>query len=131
MLPKKWFLTLLLLSIGYPVSFLPHCEVHNSGSYSTHPVFRVIYDGLDNFFVWLCLYSTALLSSFFVPLPTGAFWHCFASSTAVSSQQFYHIGQLPRVFSSQWMFTHFLHDIDSIVQSSLEQSAFCHASWWL
>ena len=33
-------------------------------------------------------YSSVLLSSLCVPWPTGAFWHCFASSAAVSWHQF-------------------------------------------
>ena len=53
------------------------------------------------------LYSTALLSSFCAPWLIGTFWHCFASSKVVSWQQFYHIGQLHRVFFSQSMLTHF------------------------
>ena len=44
-----------------------------------------------------------LLSSLCAPLPTRAFWNCFASSTVVSWQQFWNIGQLHCVFSSQWM----------------------------
>ena len=51
------------------------------------------------------LYSIALLSSLCAPWPTRAFWHCFASSTAVSWLQFCHIGQVHRVFSSQWVLT--------------------------
>ena len=35
--------------------------------------------------------------------PTGAFWYCLASSTMVSWQQFCHIGQLHRVFSSHFL----------------------------
>ena len=53
------------------------------------------------------LYSNALLPSLCASWPIGTFWYCFASSTAVSWQQFYPIGQLYRVFSSQWMLTHF------------------------
>ena len=40
------------------------------------------------------LFSTAWLSSVYVPWPTGAFWHCFAPSTVLSWQEIYHIGQL-------------------------------------
>ena len=40
------------------------------------------------------LYFTTLLSILYVPWPTGAFCHCFASSTVVSWQQFCYIGQL-------------------------------------
>ena len=54
-------------------------------------------------------YSIALLSSLCAPWPIEAFWHCFASSKVVSWQQFYHIGQLDRVFS-QWMMTFFSWD---------------------
>ena len=39
------------------------------------------------------LYSTALLSSLCATWPTRAFWHDFVSSTIVSWQQFFHIGQ--------------------------------------
>ena len=53
------------------------------------------------------LYSTALLSSLCVPWLAGAFWHCFASSTVISWQQFFHIGQLHTLFSLQWMLTLF------------------------
>ena len=38
------------------------------------------------------LYSTALLSSFCEPWATGAFWHCFVSSTVVFWQQLCHTG---------------------------------------
>ena len=43
------------------------------------------------------LHSTALLSSFYAPWPTGAFSHFFPSSTIVSWLQFYHVGQLHTV----------------------------------
>ena len=49
-----------------------------------------------------------VLSSLCARWPTGAFWHWFASSTVVSWQQIYRIGQLHRVFSSQWMVIHFV-----------------------
>ena len=63
--------------------------------------------------------------------PARVFWYCFASSKVVSWQQFYHIGQLERVFPSQWMLTHFFDNICSVVKWFLVQSAFCHTSWWL
>ena len=40
--------------------------------------------------------------------PTKIFWHSFTSLTVVSWQQFCHIGQLHRVFSSQCILTDFL-----------------------
>ena len=52
------------------------------------------------------LYSTALLSSLWLSWPTRAFWHCFTSSSVVSWQPFCHIGQLHKVFSSQWILTY-------------------------
>ena len=48
---------------------------------------------------------------------TGDFWHCFASPTVISWQQFCHIGQLHRVFSSQYMLTHIFHNMYSDVWS--------------
>ena len=54
------------------------------------------------------LYATTLLYSLCALWPTEAFWHYFASSTMVSGQQFCNIGQLYRVFWSQWKLTHFL-----------------------
>ena len=76
------------------------------------------------------LYSTALLFILCVPWSTGDFWHCFDSSTVVSWPQFCSIGQLHRVFSSQLMLTHFSwYWFNCAV--ILEQSTFCHASWWL
>ena len=41
------------------------------------------------------------LLSLWLPWPTGAFCHCFASSKGVSWQQFCHICQFHRNFSSQ------------------------------
>ena len=41
------------------------------------------------------------------PWPSGVFWYCFVFSKVVSWHQFCHIGQLLRVFSFQWMLTHF------------------------
>ena len=38
--------------------------------------------------------------------------------------------QLHRIFSSQWMVTYFFCDIGSVVHQCLEQSVFCHESWW-
>ena len=70
------------------------------------------------------LNSIALLSSLYC----GAFWHCFATSTMVSSLQFCHIGQLHSVFFSWWMLTK--HEIGSIVQWCLELSAFFDVNWW-
>ena len=61
------------------------------------------------------LYSTAILHSLYAPWLTGAFWHCFASSTVVFWQYLDHIGQLHGVFSSQWMLTHFFHFIGSVM----------------
>ena len=52
------------------------------------------------------LYPMILLSSFCIPWPTGAFWHCFASSTVVYLQHFCSIGQLYKVSSLQWKLTH-------------------------
>ena len=48
-----------------------------------------------------------LLSSLCKPWLTGAFPHCFAYPTSVSWQQFFYIGQLHRVFSSELILTHF------------------------
>ena len=53
------------------------------------------------------LYSIVLLSSLYAPWSTEALWHCFASSTVVSCQQFCHIGQLHRAYFSQWLLTYF------------------------
>ena len=53
------------------------------------------------------LYSITLLSSLCVPWVTGAFWHCFTSSTVVSWYHFCYITQLHRVSFSQWILTHF------------------------
>ena len=64
--------------------------------------------------------------------PTGAFWHYFTSSTVVSWQQFCHVGQLHRVFSSQWIRTHFFMTLVQLccdVWSS--QPSFTQAGdWW-
>ena len=49
-------------------------------------------------------YSTDLLSSLWVPWPTGDFWHCFAPLTLFSWQQFCHIGQLQSSHSGYWHF---------------------------
>ena len=46
------------------------------------------------------------------PWPTWAFWHCFVSSTVMSWQQLCHIGQLHKVFTSQWILTHFFTTLD-------------------
>ena len=77
------------------------------------------------------LYSAVLFSSLCASRPTGAFWHCFASSTEVSWQQFCYICQLHWVLSSQGKLTHFFHNIGSVVQWCLKKSAFWHTSWWL
>ena len=54
------------------------------------------------------LYSAVLLAILFVSRPTGAPWHCFASSIIDSWELFCHIGQLHKVFFfSQRMLTHF------------------------
>ena len=67
------------------------------------------------------LCSTVLLSNLCAPEPIEAFWQFFASTTVVSWQQFFHIGQLHRVFSAQWMLTHLFHDFGSVVQWCLEK----------
>ena len=61
------------------------------------------------------LYSTALLSNLCAPWSSRAFWR-FTFSAVVSWLQPCHIGLLHRVFSSQWMLTHFFHDIGLVVQ---------------
>ena len=72
--------------------------------------------------------STALFSNLWVLLPTGPFWHCFASLTVVSWQQFCYTGQFHWVFSLLWMLTHFfttlvqLHSEVSNSQPSVMQA---------
>ena len=73
------------------------------------------------------LCSTALC----VPWLIEDFWHCFATSTTVSSLQFCHIGQLHRDFSSHWMLTLYFTTLVQLCSDVWCSQPFCHASWWL
>ena len=44
---------------------------------------------------------------FWMPWPTGTFWHWFVSTTVISWLQFWHIGKLHRVFFLQMMLSLF------------------------
>ena len=77
------------------------------------------------------LYSTVVLSSLCAPWLTGAFWHCFASSTVFSWQQFCRMGPASQSFLIIVDVDTFFHNIGSVVLWCVEQSAFCHESWWL
>ena len=69
-------------------------------------------------------------SSLYELWSTGAFWHCFPSSTVLSWQQFCPIGQFYWIFS-QWILANFFHKIVLVVLYCLDQSTFSYASWWL
>ena len=76
------------------------------------------------------LYSTAQLPCLYAHAPwlTGAFWHCFASSTIVPWQQYWHKGQLHLLTVDV---DKLFHNISLVVQWYLGQPAFWHISLWL
>ena len=111
------------LSITEPSQWFIFGVIQNSLQHIDPPIWP------KDFLIQRTLFHCSIVQ--FLLLFTWAFWHSFTSSTIVSWQQFCHIGQLHRDFSSQWMLTHFSQKIGSVVQWYLKQAAFCHTSWWV
>ena len=65
----------------------------------------------------------------YIPLLCLLILFCFFKSGFLSAILLYK--PTSQSFSSQWMLTHFFHDINLVVQYYLKLSAFCHANWWL